>query len=257
MDNTEIADEEMALAIFHQEIWDSEFTAYNKDMYDKELALSLSLSTYTSNYNEKIPYFQSNTNNNLCNPNISNINFNEQYTPCKKYSNLAAVILFPSGNDPMFSLDDIDLQKRIEYMARAYHVYLKRVFILDEAIDIVINIKKKYKIGHLELGGHGSPTSLSWPMHILKVGYDKEKLSLLFSLLEFDAAIMTLSCYNGKNIKGDNFLDYLAKIAKGHRVIGTSCANGKHLRLKISSASPFIIEYTKGNTNVTVIKQFS
>lgn len=218
-----MTDNDLALAIHYQELWDV------KNIPTEDIPLDYNLISKS----------------------------NEQHVPCHKYSNYAAVILFPDDNDPIFELGDIDLQQRLKYMAREYHVYLKRVCNLNEAISVTRNIKMQYNIGYLELGGHGSATSLAWPDQILQVGYNKEQLFELFSLLEFGAPIMTLSCFNGKKIKGDNFLDFLAKIARGHQVIGTKCANGKHLKLKLSSARPFIIEYTRGNTNVTVIKQYS
>lgn len=187
--------------------------------------------------------------------NIS-IRKNEMAIPCKKFSNLAAVILFPDDNDPVFSSHDDDLQQRMDYMAREYHVYLKRVSSLSEAISVVRTIKTKFRIGHLELGGHGSPTTIAWPKQIIEVGWNRSELETLFNMLEPEAAILTLSCCNGMTIRGDNILEYLAKIARGHQVIGISCENGKHLSLKVSSARPFKVKYKNGGTDVTVIKQF-
>lgn len=178
----------------------------------------------------------------------------ELHIPCPS-SSLAAIILFPADNDPTFTINDEDLQKRMHYLAREYNVYLQRVYNLSDAIAITRTIKQFFDIGHMELAGHGSATTLSWPRQVIRVGKCTDELTILFSMLQPDAAIMTLSCYNGKSISGSNILDYFARIARGHRVIGTSTSNGKHLRLKISSAKPFIIEYTDMyGRNVTVTK---
>lgn len=174
-----------------------------------------------------------------------------------KESKYAAVLLFPDNHDPVFRTNDTDLQKRLQYMAREYHIFLKRVRSLDEAIAVTKVIKKSYQIGHMELAGHGTPFTLSWPDYTIEVGYDREKLSILFNMLESHSSILTLSCDNGRVMGTDNILDYLAKIARGHTVIGTNCENGKHLRLKISSARPFIIEYTTiDGRNVTITKKY-
>ena len=183
------------------------------------------------------------------------IKYNELYIPCKKPSDLAMLILFPDNDDPVFSLYDTDLQQRLDYMARVYHVYLKRVRNLDQALQIIQGIE--FNIGHLELGGHGSATTIHWPNYTIKVGKDRKELQQLFSYLEPDACIMTLSCYNGKPIKGDNILDYFSKLAPHHRVIGTRCENGKHLSLKVSCPRPLKIKYKKGNIDVTVTKYYS
>ncbi len=228
----------------------------NEHVYNSDMLIALSMS-YNTPYIDDIEYKSVIINGNITKVAKSNklsVNRNELYIPCKKHSIFASVTLFPDDNDINFSLNDIDLQKRMDYMAREYHVYLKRVSTLDDAIKIVKQIKKSYSIGHLELGGHGNATSLAWPKHVLKVDCDTDKLRELFSLLHYDAAIMTLSCYNGKNTKKTNMLEFLAGLARGHKVIGTSCANSKRLKLKISSARPFIIEYTNGNKNVTVTK---
>jgi len=178
----------------------------------------------------------------------------ELYIPCPS-SSLAAVILFPADNDPIFTINDEDLQKRMYYLSREYNVYLQRVYNIDDAIAITRTIKQSFSIGHMELAGHGSATTLSWPRQVIRVGKCTDQLTTLFSMLHPGAAIMTLSCYNGKGINGSNILGYFARIARGHRVIGTSTSNGKHLRLKISRANPFEIEYTDMyGKNVTVTK---
>lgn len=181
----------------------------------------------------------------------TSIRDNERYIPCKRYSNEAIVILFPDNNDPVFSLHDIDLQKRMIYMTHVYHVYLKRVSTLQEAIGVVKEIKNKYKICELNIGGHGSATMIHWPGEIIKVGKKEAELRELFNLLEPGAPILTLSCQNGKSIRSKNMLQYIAGIARGHRVIGTTCNNGKHLKLKISCPKPLKIEYTNNGKDVT------
>jgi hypothetical protein len=185
---------------------------------------------------------------------LPQVRFNEVYIPCKKSTTLAAVILFPDDDDPTFDSDDVDLKKRMDYMAREYHVFLKRVSSLEAAINILSDIRLIYDIGHLELGGHGTATSISWPDYTICVNKDADIIKLMMDMLEADAVIMTLSCYNG--LGHNNILDYLAKIAKGHRVIGVNCANSKHLSLKVSCARPFKVKYKCGNRNVTVIKQY-
>jgi hypothetical protein len=229
MDITYVSDIDYAIALFIEE----------QERHDHELAKSI---------NNAMMSMQAKQN--------SNINrSNELHIPAMIRTNLASVTLFPDDSDPIFGLNDIDLQKRLQYMSRGYHVYLKRVNSLDDAINIVRKIKKYHKIGHLEIGGHGTATSIKWPYQLIKVNENRDKLKTLFDMLEPTAAIFTISCYNGKKIKGDNILDYFSKIAPGHKVIGTSCANGKHLHLKISSANPFIIEYTTSRgRNVTVTK---
>lgn len=185
------------------------------------------------------------------------IRHNEFMINCKKLSNLAMITLFPDDNDYTFSIHDEDLQKRLHYMSSEYHVFLKRVRTLDEAISVVQTIKSQYNIGHLEIGGHGTPTTIKWPHYTIEVNKDRFKLNLLFSYLDLEASIMTLSCFNGKAIKGDNILDYFGKIALGHRVIGTQCENGKHLSLKLSCPRPLKIKYKRGNMDVTAIKYYT
>lgn len=207
-----------------------------------ELAIYESLSSINTPINVKVPAI------------IRAAKDNELHIPCPS-SSLAAVILFPADTDPTFSINDEDLQKRMHYLAREYNVYLERVYNLDDAIAITRTINTSFTIGHMELAGHGSATTLSWPRQIIRVNTCTDKLTTLFSMLHPGAAIMTLSCYNGKTINGSNILDYFARIARGHRVIGTSTSNGKHLRLKISRANPFEIEYTDMyGRNVTVTK---
>jgi len=183
---------------------------------------------------------------------------NEIYIECvKKYSTLVAIILFPDDNDKAFTIEDENLQIRMCYLAREYHVFLKRVNNLNEAIDITKKIKINYDIGHMELGGHGNPTTLAWPKEKLEVNKNRDKLKILFSMLHSNSSIFTLSCNNGQQISGDNLLDYFAKIARGHRVIGISCENSNRLFLKISSANPFQIEYTdQRGRDVTVTKKY-
>lgn len=223
-----------------------------------ELAIFQSFQDINQN-NILIPHlYQINTNTKIQNKLPLKCRDNEIYIECvKKYSTFAAVILFPDDNDKAFTIQDEDLQMRMCYLAREYHVFLKRVKNLNEAIDITKKINLNYNIGHMELGGHGNPTSLAWPKERLEVNKNRDKLTILFGMLHYDAAIFTLSCNNGQEIYGDNLLDYFAKIARGHRVIGISCANSNRLLLKISGAKPFQIEYTdQHGRDVTVTKLY-
>ena len=213
---------------------------YEQEVADRELALALNTSDALINVRSLIHM-----------PNIHTEKHNEQYIPCMRYSDEAIVILYPDNNDPTFSSYDVDLQKRMKYMTHVYHVFLKRVSTLREAINVVSEIKKKYKICEINLGGHGTATTLHWPSTTLKVNKDETDLRELFSMLEPNAPILTLSCQNGKKIQGKNMLQYIAGIAKGHRVIGTTCNNGKHLRLKLTSPKPLNIKYTCNGRDVT------
>jgi hypothetical protein len=190
-------------------------------------------------------------------------NKNELYLPCKKGSRYCALLLFPDDNDPIFSSEDRDLIQRIEYMSMEYHIYLKRVRDLQQAIDKSFEVSDLFKICHMELGGHGTAKTLHWPRQVIEVGKERDLLSILFSFVcdagvdesgvRIPGSILTLSCYNGKKTKGQNILEYFHTIAEDKKVIGTKCANGKHLSLVVSCARPLKLDYFKEGNLVSVV----
>lgn len=141
-------------------------------------------------------------------------------------------------------------------MAQEYNVLLKRVSTLEDCVNVLKLMASHYKIIHLEIGGHGTSTSINLGLSTLRVGRDRDKLASLFSYIDPHAQILTISCNNGKRIRGDNMLTYLAKIARGHRVMGTVCENGSHLELKVESARPLKLTYTYRGEDVTAFEYY-
>lgn len=166
----------------------------------------------------------------------------EYYVPCKHQTQEAAVLLWPSR------LEDEDIQKRLIHYSRTYHVFLKRVRNLEDAIDICKLIKQNHKIKYLEFHGIGTATSIEWAGQILRVGLDQKQLSELFNLLESDATIVTLASQNGKGM-----VDYFAELAKGHLVIGHT-GDLTPLTVKVKSLKPLVIRCYRYNIDITATK---
>lgn len=177
--------------------------------------------------------------------------------PCLKFTSRSAVIFFPKDEDPAFSFTEENFVKRMEYMRKEFNVFGRRVDTLEEAIRELGIVTSQYFVEHLELGGHGSPTTILWPMQRIEVGESDYDLTMLFSMLVVGSSIVTLSCKNGKNMKEkENMLEYLARIGFGHRVIGTKCDNGPGLRLEVTCPYPIELKYTNSKgEDVTVIHQ--
>ena len=179
--------------------------------------------------------------------------------PCLKFTTRSAVIFFPKDEDPAFSFREENFVKRMQYMRKEFNIFGRRVDTLEEAIKELGIITSQYFVEHLELGGHGSPTTILWPMEKIEVGESDYGLTMLFSMLVVGSSIVTLSCKNGKNMKDkENMLEYLARIGFGHRVIGTECDNGPGLRLEVTCPYPIELRYTNSKgKDVTVIHQLS
>jgi hypothetical protein len=171
----------------------------------------------------------------------------ECYHSCTHISDTVAILLWP----PSLSINN-DLQKRMTTLSREHHVYLRRVINLQQAIDIVDELKQTYKIMYLELHGIGTPTSICWPDQILWVGLNKDILSQLFNLLEPNACILTLSQQNGTEIKSsNNMVQYFSQIAKGRCVIGHTSNDLEHLTVKVRALNPVIVTCHRYNVDVT------
>ncbi len=181
----------------------------------------------------------------------------ESQTPTHR----AAVILFPKGTDPAFSFADKDFCKRMYFMATKYKVFGFRVANLEEASEKISEVIHSFHNGghsvqHLELGGHGTSTSISWPEQDIRVNCCDFELSLLFSMLEPESSILCLSCQNGRPTEGENMGEYLARVGLGHKIFTTTCDIGPHLDLKVNSALPFDVKYTLHGKDVTAIYKF-
>jgi hypothetical protein len=182
--------------------------------------------------------------------------YEDFHIPCEKSTNRAAIIFFPNDSDPAFSFADKDFIQRIHYMSKEFNIFGKRALCLQQATDVAVELRKHFGMMHMELGGHGTPTSIDWPGENICVGEKDLELSILLSTLEPGSTVLTLSCQNGKSIPdGENMLEYLARIGYGHKIIGTSCDNGKHLSLKVSCPYPLELEYSYKGRNVTIVHQ--
>ena len=188
---------------------------------------------------------------------------NEIFIEWKGSDEVALLLVARDRKPPMgdFHLN-YDLQRRILYMQSQgrYNVLLKRVGTLLEAVNVVKQVKEVhgYRIIHLEFIGHGDPTSLNLGKEVIRVGRSDSKLKEIFCRLECGALILALSCFSGAYIgEGrDNLITYMAKLARGHQVIGTRAENGPHLSLKVSRARPLRVKYKMGDRNVTVIQYY-
>lgn len=178
---------------------------------------------------------------------------NEFRIPCQKKTDKVALLLWPtSDHNGAFNEKDADLQNRLKTMSKEFNISFKRVSNVQQALEAAFTEQSMdHKIAHLELGGHGTPRSLHWGSGAegaISTTSAKEPLKLLFSLLEKDAAILTVSCLNGKALQNeDNFLTHLARLAPGHLVKGTEVENGKHLTLLVTSLEPFQVIYLDNN----------
>ncbi len=184
--------------------------------------------------------------------------FSDFYLPCHQNKNRAAVVFFPSNMDSNFSFSGEDFSKRMYYMSMEYNIFGKRVRDLSHAIQIMAEISETFSIEHIELGGHGTPYSIQWSLERIEVGKSDDSLKLLFSMMSSNGTVLTLSCQNGKSVGDENMIDYLARIGRGHRIIGTSCNNSSALNLKVTSPYPLQLKYTTSyGGDVTVIRQFN
>lgn len=179
---------------------------------------------------------------------------------CLKDTTRTAVVFFPNEEDPAFSFAEENFSKRMHYMTKEYNVFGKRIDTLEQATKFLTSLTQFfcYEIEHIEIGGHGTPTSISLPKETISVGNSDTELVMLFSILKPNSTILTLSCQNGKDMKNkENMLEYMARIGLGHKVIGTSCNNGKHLSLEVLSPYPLNLKYTdKKGKDVTMVYQF-
>lgn len=179
-------------------------------------------------------------------------------------TNDVALLLFPTeDHNAAFSKDNASLQDRLKLMSNHYHIVLKRVSSVFEARKAVLDvISSGREISHLELGGHGTPTSLTWNHRTFGGRLSSESVDPvvhgefreLFSQLKKEATILTLSCRGGERVTtGENLIQCIARLAQGHEVAGTKTVNGPHLELMVMSCKPMVLEYfdPKEQRNVT------
>lgn len=198
-----------------------------------------------------------------CAPVLVDIGEGELLLPARKQTDEVAILFFPvQDHNNAFTERDSDLMQRLEWMASEYHIILKRVPDIYEAVNIAEMIKEQEKkICHIELAGHGTETSLTWSNSAVgQIRADEtqeatlvdEALARLSRTLEDWASIVCLSCSNGGEVPGrENNLQHVARIAYGHRVIGTTIENGKHLDLLCTSIKPFEMQWFDQGVNVT------
>ena len=184
---------------------------------------------------------------------------NEIFAPGQKKNDDLALIFYPDKVDPNFSEHQEDLRLRIKYMAQEYNVFLKRISTIDQCLEYIKMLSRYFKLIHLEIGGHGTATSIDLGKQHIRVGHDSQKLKDMFGYLEPEAQILTLSCNNGaaRRSGGDNMITFLAKLARGHRVIGTKIENSSLLDLKVKSARPLRLAWKYKGENVTISEYYN
>jgi len=120
--------------------------------------------------------------------------------------------------------------KRLNEQGNHYSVQFIKVNSVEEATSFVRSLKSSFKIKHLVLGGHGSPTELEWgdgstgTRRLSTNAASEVFLDAVYPHLLLGpkgSTVMLDACENGKDVDGDkNMVQHVAHRLAGAQVFG-------------------------------------